>query len=153
MGRAPRSQFHQRLVEVPYPIAPQRRRSAQGLEDWKTKRVRHGRSALRARAQDHFRYDAAIAAHHLQCRNLETGIRPLKVVAWNQALIPDMIFAQPVVYELDRISVATLLVIGFKDRTAIAKDRAPSNLAETLGNYPRARQARDRIRRAELVLR
>jgi pimeloyl-ACP methyl ester carboxylesterase len=75
-----------------------------------------------------------------------------KIVAWNQALTSDMIFAQPVVYELDRISVTTLLMIGLKDTTAIGKDRAPGNVAKTLGNYPElARQARDRLRSAELV--
>jgi pimeloyl-ACP methyl ester carboxylesterase len=75
-----------------------------------------------------------------------------KIVAWNQALTSDMIFAQPVVYELDRISVTTLPMIGLKDTTAIGKDRAPGNVAKTLGNYPElARQARDRIRSAELV--
>jgi len=75
-----------------------------------------------------------------------------KLVAWNQALTSDMIFAQPVVYELDRISVTTLLMIGLKDTTAIGKDRAPGSVAKTLGNYPElARQARDRIRGADLV--
>jgi pimeloyl-ACP methyl ester carboxylesterase len=75
-----------------------------------------------------------------------------KVIAWNQALTSDMIFAQPVVYEPDRISVTTLLMIGLKDTTAIGKDRAPGDVAKTLGNYPElARQARDRIRGAELV--
>jgi len=75
-----------------------------------------------------------------------------KIVAWNQALTSDMIFAQPVVYELDRISVPTLLMIGLKDTTAIGKDRAPDDVAKTLGNYSElARQASDRIRGAELV--
>ena len=75
-----------------------------------------------------------------------------KVVAWNQALTSDMIFAQPVVYELDRISVTTLLMVGLQDTTAIGKDRAPDDIAKTLGTYPElARQARDRIRGAELV--
>jgi pimeloyl-ACP methyl ester carboxylesterase len=69
-----------------------------------------------------------------------------KVVAWNQALASDMIFAQPVVYELDRINVATLLMIGLKDTTAIARNRAPDEVAKTFGNYPQlARQARDTI--------
>src|SRR5262245_45075013 len=57
-----------------------------GLEDWEAKGVSHGdgRSALRARVQDHFRYDQAISANHLLCRNLETGFRSLgQYVGWN----------------------------------------------------------------------
>ena len=59
-----------------------------------------------------------------------------RLVAWDQALTSDMIFTQPVVYELELISVPTLLMIGLKDTTAIGKDRAPPEIAKTLGNYP-----------------
>ena len=47
-----------------------------------------------------------------------------------------MILGQPVVYELERIAVPTVLMIGQKDTTAIGKDRAPPEAAKTLGNYP-----------------
>ena len=30
-----------------------------------------------------------------------------KIVAWDQALTSDMVFSQPVVYEMDQISVPT----------------------------------------------
>src|SRR3954470_21711846 len=49
-------------------------------------------------------------------------------VAWSSALLYDMIFTQPVIYELDRIETPTLLMIGQKDNTAIAKDAAPPEL-------------------------
>ncbi len=52
-------------------------------------------------------------------------------VAWNSALIYDMIFTQPVVYELGALKTPTLLLIGDKDTTAIAKDAAPPRV----GNY------------------
>ena len=75
-----------------------------------------------------------------------------KLVAWNQALTSDMILAQPVVYELDQISVPTLLMIGQKDTTAIGKDRAPPEIAKTLGNYPDlGRMAQQRIKNSTLV--
>lgn len=57
-------------------------------------------------------------------------------VAWDQALTDDMIYSQPVVHELARISVPTTLFIGLKDRTAIGKDLAPAEIKPTLGNYP-----------------
>ena len=56
-------------------------------------------------------------------------------VAWNSALTYDMIFTQPVVYELDRLQMPTLLLIGEKDNTAIGKDAAPAELKARLGNY------------------
>ena len=75
-----------------------------------------------------------------------------KRVAWNQALTSDMIFAQPVVYELERIATPTLLMIGLKDNTAIGKDRAPPEVAKVLGNYPElARRTQERIPNATLV--
>jgi pimeloyl-ACP methyl ester carboxylesterase len=75
-----------------------------------------------------------------------------KLVAWDQALTSDMIFSQPVVYELEQISVPTLLLIGLKDTTAIGKDRAPPEIAKTLGNYADlAWDAQQRIKNATLV--
>ena len=59
-----------------------------------------------------------------------------EVVAWNSALLDDMIYTQPVFYELDRIAAPTLLLIGDKDTTAIGKDLAPPELRAKLGNYP-----------------
>jgi pimeloyl-ACP methyl ester carboxylesterase len=59
-----------------------------------------------------------------------------QAVAWDSALIYDMILTQPVLYRFPDISVPTLLMIGQKDTTAIAKDFAPPELRQRLGNYP-----------------
>jgi pimeloyl-ACP methyl ester carboxylesterase len=73
-------------------------------------------------------------------------------VAWNAALTSDMVFTQPVVHELSRISTPTLLIIGERDRTAIGKQRAPAALAATLGDYAAlGRAAADAIPGATLV--
>jgi pimeloyl-ACP methyl ester carboxylesterase len=56
--------------------------------------------------------------------------------AWDQALTYDMVYSQPVVYELPKIAVPTTLFIGLKDRTAIGKGKAPPEIRATLGNYP-----------------
>ncbi|MEE7559419.1 alpha/beta hydrolase [Xanthomonas sp. Kuri4-2] len=58
-----------------------------------------------------------------------------QAVAWNQALTYDMVFNQPVVYELPRLTVPTTLFIGLKDRTAIGKDAAPPAVKARIGNY------------------
>ncbi|WCE04701.1 alpha/beta hydrolase [Pseudoxanthomonas sp. JBR18] len=56
--------------------------------------------------------------------------------AWDQALTYDMVYNQPVVYELSDIKVLTTLFIGLKDRTAVGKGKAPPEIRATLGNYP-----------------
>jgi pimeloyl-ACP methyl ester carboxylesterase len=59
-----------------------------------------------------------------------------ELVMWNSALLYDMIYTQPVVYEFGNISAPTLLLIGQRDTTAIGKDTAPPEVAATLGHYP-----------------
>jgi pimeloyl-ACP methyl ester carboxylesterase len=59
-----------------------------------------------------------------------------EAVAWDSALIYDMIITEPVLYRFGDIKVPTLLMIGQKDTTAIAKDMAPAELRPKLGNYP-----------------
>ncbi len=51
------------------------------------------------------------------------------------ALTSDMVFTQPVVHEFSDLGVPTLLIIGDRDRTAIGKNRAEPDVAETLGLY------------------
>lgn len=57
------------------------------------------------------------------------------VVAWNSALIYDMIFTQPVFYEFPHLTVPTLLLIGTADTTAIGSDIAPPEVKARLGHY------------------
>ena len=57
------------------------------------------------------------------------------LVAWNSALIYDMIFTQPVYYEFKNLQMPTLLLIGTSDNTAIGKDIAPPAVKARLGNY------------------
>ncbi|OBV37869.1 alpha/beta fold hydrolase [Janthinobacterium psychrotolerans] len=58
-----------------------------------------------------------------------------KVVAWNSALICDMIFTQPVIHEFPKLTVPTVLMIGDADTTAIGSDIAPPESKAKLGNY------------------
>jgi pimeloyl-ACP methyl ester carboxylesterase len=59
-----------------------------------------------------------------------------QAVAWDQALTYDMIFNQPVIYELPLLRVPTTLFIGQKDNTAIGKALASPEVKAKLGNYP-----------------
>ena len=58
-----------------------------------------------------------------------------KIVAWNSALIYDMIYTQPVVYEFPLLKVPTSLIIGDADTTAIGSDIAPPEVKAKIGNY------------------
>lgn len=74
-------------------------------------------------------------------------------VAWHSALLYDMIYTQPVLYEFPKLTVPTLLLIGEQDTTAIGKDLAPPALRARLGHYPSlARKTAALIPGARLVL-
>jgi pimeloyl-ACP methyl ester carboxylesterase len=73
-------------------------------------------------------------------------------VAWDSALLYDMIYTQPVVYELGALRMPVLVMIGDKDTTAIGKDLAPPEVRATLGNYPvLGKMAAAKIPHARLV--
>ncbi len=59
-----------------------------------------------------------------------------EAVAWSQALTADMVFNQPVVYELDRIRAPTTLFVGQRDRTALGRGFVDAALGASLGDYP-----------------
>jgi pimeloyl-ACP methyl ester carboxylesterase len=91
-------------------------------------------------------------------RLIETNLGVLKhpeysKIAWASALIYDMIYTQPVVYEFPNLKVPTLLVIGQRDRTALGRAWvANKELAATLGDYPvLGRKAAAAIPGAKLV--
>jgi len=75
-----------------------------------------------------------------------------QLVAWNSALLYDMIFTQPVFYELGALKMPVLLMIGDQDTTAIGKNLATPEIRATLGNYPQlGKAAAARIPQAHLI--
>lgn len=73
-------------------------------------------------------------------------------VAWNSALIYDMIFTQPIYYELPDLRVPTTLIIGTADTTAIGSDIAPPEVKARLGHYQiLGKEAAKRIPGAKLI--
>ena len=58
-----------------------------------------------------------------------------EIVAWNSALIYDMIFTQPVFYEFPQLKVPTTLMIGDADTTAIGSDIAQPEVKAKIGHY------------------
>ncbi|OTA52245.1 alpha/beta hydrolase fold domain-containing protein [Hypoxylon sp. EC38] len=55
--------------------------------------------------------------------------------AFNQALVTDMAFSDPVVYEFGSLKPRTLLVVGDKDNTALGKQWSPPEVQAKLGHY------------------
>jgi pimeloyl-ACP methyl ester carboxylesterase len=138
-----------------------------GLEDWKAKGVPaisvddwYARE-LKTNADSIRRYEQGTYYAGHWSEDYEIWVQMLaglnrgpgkERVAWNSALLYDMIFTQPVFYEFEYIAVPTLLIIGDKDNTAIGKDFAPPDIRATLGDYPQlAKRAAMRIPGAKLV--
>jgi pimeloyl-ACP methyl ester carboxylesterase len=138
-----------------------------GLEDWKAKGVpwesvdvwyeqERKTSAERIRDYERSTYYAGTwqPAYETWVQMLAGMYRGSgrDIVAWNSALLYDMIYTQPVVYELGDLSMPVLLMIGDKDTTAIGKNFAPPAVRATLGNYPvLGKTAAARIPHAQLV--
>jgi pimeloyl-ACP methyl ester carboxylesterase len=57
-------------------------------------------------------------------------------IAWVNALTYDMIYQQPVVYELGDIKVSVLLVTGEADNTIVGKDQLSDSVKTMHGHYP-----------------
>ncbi len=138
-----------------------------GLEDWKAKGVPWQsvdawyRQELKTTADGLRNYERATYYAGRWEPKFERWVQMLaglyrgpghEIVAWNAALVDDMVSTQPVVYELQNISVPVLLMIGDKDKTAVGKDLAPPAVRATLGNYPvLGKEAAARIPHAQLV--
>lgn len=138
-----------------------------GLEDWKAKGVPalsvddwYARE-LKTTADGIRRYEQATYYAGQWSPSYEQWVQMLAgmyrgpgkaQVAWNSALLYDMIYTQPVLYEFDQLQVPTLLLIGLKDTTAIGKDAAPPEVQAKIGHYPElAKSTEKAIPRATLV--
>jgi pimeloyl-ACP methyl ester carboxylesterase len=138
-----------------------------GLEDWKAKGVPpisvddwYARE-LKTSADGIRRYELGTYYAGHWSEDYEIWVQMLaglnrgsgkELVAWNSALLYDMIFTQPVFYEFEDLAVPTLLIIGDKDNTAIGKDFAPPAVQATLGHYAElGKAAAMRIHGSKLV--
>jgi pimeloyl-ACP methyl ester carboxylesterase len=122
-----------------------------GLEDWKAKGVpslsvdQWYERELKTTADGIRRYEQATYYSGQWRSDFEPWVQMLagmyrgpgkKEVAWDSALLYDMISTQPVVYELGLLKMPTLLLIGQTDTTAIGKDAAPPEVRARIGHYP-----------------
>ncbi|MCH5654492.1 alpha/beta fold hydrolase [Pseudomonas syringae] len=121
-----------------------------GLEDWKAlgvpyrsvdqwyeRELKTTAEGIRAYEQKTY-YDGRWKPEYDKWVDMLAGLNKgpgHKIVAWNSALIYDMIFTQPVFYEFPRLQVPTVLMIGDADTTAIGSDIAPPEVKAKIGNY------------------
>jgi pimeloyl-ACP methyl ester carboxylesterase len=108
------------------------------VDDWYARELKVNVDSIRRYEQDTY-YAGQWSADYEPWVQMLAGLNAgsgKELVAWNSALLYDMIYTQPVIYELSNISVPTLLMIGDKDNTAIGKDLASPAVRATLGNYP-----------------
>jgi pimeloyl-ACP methyl ester carboxylesterase len=122
-----------------------------GLEDWKAKGVpplsidEWYERELKTTAERIRNYERATYYAGQWSPEYERWVQMLaglyrgpgkQIVAWNSALLYDMIYTQPVIYELGALAIPALLLIGQKDTTAIGKDIAPDEVRAKIGHYP-----------------
>lgn len=138
-----------------------------GLEDWKAKGVPWQgvdawyRQELRTSAGGIRAYERATYYAGTWKPEYERWVQMLAgmyrgpgraIVAWNSALLYDMIYTQPVFYEFGNLAMPVLLMIGDRDVTALGRNNAPPAVRATLGNYPvLGKQAAARMPRARLI--
>jgi pimeloyl-ACP methyl ester carboxylesterase len=138
-----------------------------GLEDWKAKGVpwlsldelmqreaRVSADTIRAYERSTYYADTWDPSYEKWVQMLAGMYRGpgRAAVAQSSARLYDMIATQPVFYEFEQIAPPTLLFVGDKDTTAIAKDTAPPEIRKTLGNYPvLGKEAAKRIPHAQLI--
>lgn len=120
-----------------------------GLEDWKIKvpyhnvmtnyaaELKNNEASIRKYQQTVY-FDGKWKPEYDKNIEILTGwtLHPeYKRVAWNAALTTDMVFTQPVIYEMNLLKMPTLLLLGTRDRTAVGKGWATPKVQKELGRY------------------
>lgn len=68
------------------------------------------------------------------------------------ALTYQMIYEQPIVYELPLIQIPTVLIIGTKDKTIVGKDKLSKEMQQQYGNYAQlGKLTASKIKGAKLI--
>jgi pimeloyl-ACP methyl ester carboxylesterase len=110
---------------------------ARTVDEWNTRELGQSADKIRQYEQktyyvDHWKPEYERWVDMLAGLNAGPGHA---IVAWNSALVYDMIMTQPVVYEFPLLKVPTVLMIGTADTTAIGSDVAPPDVKARIGHY------------------
>ena len=124
------------------------------VEAWNARELRQSADAIRKYEQSTY-YAGEWKPAYQRWVDMLAGLNAgpgHAAVAWNSALIYDMIFTQPVFYELPQLAMPVSLMIGTADTTAIGSDIAPPEVKARIGHYDvLGKQAAARIPDAHLV--
>jgi pimeloyl-ACP methyl ester carboxylesterase len=73
---------------------------------------------------------------YVQAQAKDLQRQDFDTIAFINAITYQMIYEQPVCYELEKLKVPTLIVIGDADRTIVGKDKLTEAAKMNHGNYP-----------------
>jgi pimeloyl-ACP methyl ester carboxylesterase len=135
-----------------------------GLEDYKTFVPYHSvdeqyASELKATMESLKKYQQSyypewkdIYEPYVDAQYTALQLPDFKSATWASALTYEMIYEQPVVYELKNIRVPTLAIIGQADRTIVGKNLLDKATIQQHGQYPLlGKQLQQQIRGSKLV--
>lgn len=124
------------------------------VDDWRARELQLTAEKIRAYEQKNY-YVGRWKPEYQKWVDMLAGLNQgpgHQAVAENSALIYDMIFTQPVVYEFGDLKIPTTLLIGTADITAIGADIAPPEVRQKLGHYDvLGKQAAAKIPGAQLI--
>lgn len=90
---------------------------------------------------------------YVQAQAQDLQSKNFNAIAWNNALTYQLIYTQPVVYELKYLEMPTLLIVGGEDRTIVGKNYLSDNVKNQHGNYPElAKNAKQQIPNCTLII-
>ncbi len=90
---------------------------------------------------------------YVQAQAQDLKSENFSAIAWNNALTYQLIYTQPVVYELKNLTVPTLLIVGSEDKTIVGKGYLNDSVKSEHGRYPElAQQAKQQISGCTLII-
>lgn len=90
---------------------------------------------------------------YVQAQATDLGKPGFEKTAWCNALTYQMIYEQPVIYEIQDISVPVLVVIGEADRTIVGKNLLSDSAKAAHGLYPQlAQQFKKKVKDCSLII-
>lgn len=89
---------------------------------------------------------------YVEAQAADLKLKDFANAALVNALTSQMIYEQPIVYELESLSVPTLLIIGQLDRTVVGKNRLSKENVAKYGQYPQlGKLTKFKVRNSQLV--
>ena len=90
---------------------------------------------------------------YVQAQAQDLQAKDFDAIAWNNTLTYQLIYTQPVVYELKYLKMSTHLIVGSVDRTIVGKNYLSDSIKNQHGNYPAlAQREKEQIPNCKLII-